>query len=83
VGKPGGKSLLRKPRRRWVDNVKMELREIGWGGMGWTDLPQNMDQWRALVNTVTSLRVPQNAEKFLSSCTTSRYSRRVHLLEVT
>jgi hypothetical protein len=46
------------PRRRWVDNIKMDLREIGWDGMDWIDLAQDMDQWRALVNTVMNLRVP-------------------------
>jgi hypothetical protein len=42
----------------WVDNIKMDLREIGWDGMDWLDLVQDMDQWRALVNTVMNLRVP-------------------------
>jgi hypothetical protein len=58
VGKPEGKRPLRRPRRRWVDNIKMNLREIGWGGMGWIDLTQDRDQWRALVNTVMNIRVP-------------------------
>jgi hypothetical protein len=49
---------LGRPRRRWVDNIKMNLREIGWDGMDWIDLGQDRDQWRALVNTVMSLRVP-------------------------
>jgi hypothetical protein len=44
--------------RRWVDNIKMDLREIGWDGMDWIDLAQDRDQWRALVNTARSLRVP-------------------------
>jgi hypothetical protein len=52
VGKPEVKRPLRRPRRRWVDNIKMDLREIGSGGMDWIDLAQNRDQWRALVNTV-------------------------------
>jgi hypothetical protein len=51
-----------------VDNIKMDLRGIGWGGVDWIDLDQNRDQWRALVNTVMNLRVPYNAGKFLSSC---------------
>jgi transposase len=55
VGKPEGRRPLGRPRRRWVDNIKMELREIGWGGV---DLAQDRDQWRALVNTVMNLRVP-------------------------
>jgi hypothetical protein len=57
-GKPEGKRPLRRSRRRWVDNIKMDLREIGWGGMDWIDLAQDRDQWRALVNTVMNLRVP-------------------------
>jgi hypothetical protein len=48
----------RRPRRRWVNNIKMNLREIGWYGMAWIDLAQDRDQWRALVNTVMNLRVP-------------------------
>jgi hypothetical protein len=58
VGKPDGKRPLGRPRNRWVDKVKMDLREMGWGGMDWIDLPQDRDQWRALVNTVMNLRVP-------------------------
>jgi hypothetical protein len=58
VGKPDGKRLLRRPRRRWVDNIKMDLREIGWDGMAWIDLAQDREQWRTLVNTVMKLRVP-------------------------
>jgi hypothetical protein len=42
----------------WVDNIKRDLRELGWGGMNWIDLGQNMDQWKALVNTVMNLQVP-------------------------
>jgi hypothetical protein len=57
VGKPEGKRQLGRPRRRWVNNVKMDLREIGWGGMDWIDLAQDRDQCRALVNTVMNLRV--------------------------
>jgi hypothetical protein len=58
VGKPGGKSPLGRPRRRWADNIKVDLREIGWGGRDWSDLDQNRDQWRTLVNTVRNLQVP-------------------------
>jgi hypothetical protein len=57
VGKPEGKRPLGRPRRRWVDNIKMHLREIGWDGMDWIDLAQDRDQWRALVNTVMNHRV--------------------------
>jgi hypothetical protein len=58
VGKPGEKRPLEKSRRRWVDNIKMNLREVGWGGMDWIDLAQDRGQWRVLVNTVMNLRVP-------------------------
>jgi hypothetical protein len=58
MGNPEGKRPLGSSRRRWVDYIKMDLREIGWDGVDWIDLAQNWDQWRALVNTVMSLRVP-------------------------
>jgi hypothetical protein len=58
VGKPKGMRPLRRPRRRWVDNIKIDLREKGWGGMDWADMAQDRDQWRALVSTVINLRVP-------------------------
>jgi hypothetical protein len=58
VGKPEGKSTLGRPSRRWVDNIKKDLREIGWGGMGWIDLAQNRDQWRSVVSTVINIRDP-------------------------
>jgi hypothetical protein len=58
VEKPEGKRPLGRPRRRWVYNIKMDLRETGWDGMDWIDLAQNRDQWRALVNTVMNLRIP-------------------------
>jgi hypothetical protein len=52
-----GKRPLGRPRRRWVDNIKVDLREIGWDGVDWIDLTQDRGQW-ALVNTVKNLRVP-------------------------
>jgi hypothetical protein len=58
VGKPEGKRPLGRPRRRWVDNIKMDLREIGWDGTDWMGMAQDRGQWRALVNTVSNLRVP-------------------------
>jgi hypothetical protein len=58
VGKPEGRRPLGRPRRRWVDNIKIDLREIGWVGMYWIDLAQDRDQWRTVVNTVMNLRVP-------------------------
>jgi hypothetical protein len=64
-----------------VDNIKMDLGEIGWDCMDWIDLAQDMDQWRALVNTVMNLRVQKNAGKFLSICTIGGFSRRAQLHE--
>jgi hypothetical protein len=58
VGKPEGKRPLGRPRRRWVDNIEIDLRKIGWDGMDWIDLAQDRDQWRALSNTAMNLRVP-------------------------
>jgi hypothetical protein len=58
VGQPEGKRPLGRPRRRWVDDIKMYLGEIGWDGVDWIELAQDRDQWRALVNTVMNLRVP-------------------------
>jgi hypothetical protein len=58
VGKPEGKRPLGKSRRSWEDNVKMDLREIGWDGTDWIYVGHNSDQWRALVNTVMNLRIP-------------------------
>jgi hypothetical protein len=57
VVKPEGKRPLGRPRRRCAENIKMDLREIGWDGMDWIDLIQDRDQWRALVNKVINLRV--------------------------
>jgi hypothetical protein len=62
------KETTGKPRRRWMDNIRMDLREIGWDGMDWMDLAQDRDQWRALV-------------KFLSSCRIGGSSRRAQLQE--
>jgi hypothetical protein len=68
VENPKVKSQLRRPRRRWVDNIKMDLREIGWDRVDLIHLALDRDQWRALVNTVMNLRVPQISGKFLSGC---------------
>jgi hypothetical protein len=57
VGNPEGKRPLEKPRRRWLNNIKIDLREIGWDGMDWIDLAQDRDQWLALVNMAMNLRV--------------------------
>jgi hypothetical protein len=58
MGKPEERRPLGRSRRRWEDNIKMDLREVGWGGADWIDLAQDRDRWRALVNAVTNLRVP-------------------------
>jgi hypothetical protein len=79
VGKPEGKRPLGRPRHRSEDNIKINLREIEWDGMDCIDLAQDSDQWRALVNTVMNLRVPQNADKFLSGCTIGSFSGRAQL----
>jgi len=57
VGKPGGKRPLGRPRRRWVDNIRMDLQEVGCGHMDWIGLAQDRDRWRRLVSAVMNLRV--------------------------
>ena len=58
VGKPEGKRPLGRPRHRWEDNIKMDLQEVGCGGMGWIELAQERDRWWVLVSAVMNLRVP-------------------------
>jgi len=58
MGKPEGKRLLGRPRRRWEDNINMDLQEVGPVGIDWMELAQDRDRWRALVNAVMNLRVP-------------------------
>jgi hypothetical protein len=58
VGKPEGKRPLERPRRRWVDNIRMDPVEVGWGGVDWIGLAQDRDRWRALVNSVLNLWAP-------------------------
>jgi len=57
MGKPEGRRLFGRPRSRWEDNNKMDLQEVGCGGMDWIELAQDWDRWRALVNVVMNLRV--------------------------
>ena len=59
VGKPEGKRPLRRPRRRWEDNIKLDLQEVGGSCGDWMELAQDTDRWRALVGTVRNLRVPK------------------------
>jgi len=58
VRKPEGKRPLGRPRRRWEDNIKMDLQEVGCGGMDWFELAQDRNRWRALVNALMNLQVP-------------------------
>ena len=58
VGKPEGRRPLGRPSRRWEDNIKKDLQEVGCGGMDWIELVQARDRWQALVNVVMNLRVP-------------------------
>ena len=71
VGKPEGKRPLGRPRRRWKDNIKRDLQEVGGGCGDWMELAPDRDRWRALVNRVRNLRVPKNAGNFLTGCRTS------------
>jgi transposase len=67
VGRPEGKRPLGRPRRRWEDNIKMDLTDIGIDGANWIQLAQDKVQWRACVNTVLNLRVPLESRIFLTS----------------
>jgi hypothetical protein len=58
VGKSEGKTALGRPRRRWMDNIRMDLGEVGWGDVDWIGLAQDRNRWRALVNSVLNLPVP-------------------------
>jgi hypothetical protein len=78
VGKPEGKRPLGRPRRRWVDNIRMDLGEVGWGD--WIGLAQDRNRWRALVNSVLNLRVPRNAGKLSSGLSRSAQLHRVSYL---
>jgi len=77
--KPEWKGPLGRPRSKWEDNIKMDLQEVGCGGVDWIELAQDRDRWRALVNPVMSLRVPWNAKTFLTSWKPVTFSRRTQL----
>jgi len=76
VGKPEVKRQLGRPRRRWVDNIRMDLQEVGCVYMDWIGLAHDRDRWRALVSAVMNLRVLWNAGNFLTSCKPVTFSRR-------
>ena len=76
VGKPEGKRPMGRPRRRWVDNIRMDLQEVGCGYMDWIGLAQDRDRWRTLVSLVINLRVPWNAGNFLTICKQVSFLRR-------
>jgi hypothetical protein len=78
VGKPEGKRSLGRLRHRWEDNTKMDLQEVGLGGMDWIKLAQDRDRCQALVNAVMNIQVPQNAGN-LTSCKPVSFSRRTVL----
>ena len=72
MGKPEGKRPVGRPRRRWEDNIKMDLQEVGGGG-DWMELAPDRDRWRALVNVVMNLRVLYNVGNFMTSCEPVRF----------
>ena len=76
VGKPEGRRPLGRPRRRWVDNIKTDLQEVGCGYMDWIGLAQDRDRWRTLVSAVMNLRVSWIAGNFLTTCKPVSFSRR-------
>jgi hypothetical protein len=73
VGKPVRNKPLGRPRRRWEDNIKMDLQEVGCEGMNWIDVAQNRDRWRVLVNSVMNLRGLNNVGDFMTSLEPVRF----------
>jgi hypothetical protein len=82
VGKPEGKRPLGRPRRKWVDNNRMDIGEVGWSDVDWLGLAKDRNRWRALVNSVLNLRVPSNAGKLSSVLTSIGFSSSVQLHRV-
>jgi hypothetical protein len=82
VGKPEGRRPLGSPRCRWVDNIRMDLGEVGWGDVDWIGLAQDRNRWRAVVHAVINLRALQNAESFSSFCTSGGLSSSTQLHRV-
>ena len=79
VWKPEGKTPLVRPKRRRKDNIKIDLQEVGWGGMDWIELAQDTETWRALVKAVINLQGPQDEGNFLTSSEPVGFSRRTLL----
>jgi hypothetical protein len=77
VGKPEGKRPLGRPRRRWVDNIRMDFGEVGWDDVDWIGLAQDRNRWRALVNSLMNLRVAYNTGKLSSGLSSSAQLHRV------
>jgi hypothetical protein len=69
VGKPERNRPLGRPRSGWMDNIRMDLGEVGWGDVSWISLAKDRNKWRAVVNSVLNLRVPRNAGKLSSGLT--------------
>ena len=76
VGKPEGRRPLGRPKRRWADNIRTDLQEVGCVYMDWIGLALDRDRWRTLVSAVMNLRVPSNAGSFLTSYRPVSFSRR-------
>jgi hypothetical protein len=74
VGKPEGKRSLGKPRHKWVNNIRMDLGEVGWADVDWIGLAKDRNRWRALVNSVLNLRFPRIAGKLSSDLTSGDLS---------
>jgi hypothetical protein len=66
VGKPEGERPLRRPRRRWVNNIKIYLAEIEWGGVDWIGVAQDRDKWRVIANAVMNFRVPKKCRETIA-----------------
>jgi hypothetical protein len=77
VGKSDGKKPLGRPRHRWMDNIRMDFGEVGWGDVDWIGLAKDRNRWRALGNSVLNLRVPRNSGKLFRGLSSSVQLHRV------